>query len=179
MNKYAKYKVIPPISNERAMAFWQGVAMSDPDKCWNWKGYVSNDGYGQFKIGGVKFRANRIAYFLHKNTDPWPLMVCHFCDTPRCANPAHLFLGTATDNMTDRDQKNRTARGLRQGAHTHPERLARGERHGRAKLTAEQVRQIRQRRASEGLSARQLAEHFGVSRTNIKDILAGRIWRSI
>ena len=47
-----------------------------------------------------------------------------------------------------------------------------GERHGRAKLTASNVRDIRARHA-EGVSARQLAREYGVAATTITRIFHG------
>jgi len=46
----------------------------------------------------------------------------------RCCNPAHLKLGTPSQNTLDRHAKGRTARGDRHGWHLHPECIPRGKR---------------------------------------------------
>jgi hypothetical protein len=56
-----------------------------------------------------------------------------------------------------------------------PERMARGARHGQAKLTAEQVWEIKTSQDTN----RALATKFGVSRTLIGDIRTGRVWRHL
>jgi DNA-binding transcriptional regulator YiaG len=48
-----------------------------------------------------------------------------------------------------------------------------GERHGSAKLTLQQVLQIR---ASQNVSQQELAERFGVYQSCISNIRAGRRW---
>lgn len=116
----------------------------------------------------------------------------HRCDTPACCNPEHLFLGTAADNVADMVAKGRQARGDRVAARLRPERVPRGDRHWSkskpesilrgtrhpaAKLTQAQVREIRQRHAADGMTHRQIASLYGVSRELIGLIVRGLIWR--
>jgi hypothetical protein len=71
------------------------------------------------------------------------------------------------------------ARGEAHGRHTHPERTARGSRHGCAKLTEDQVDELRRlyvesRKPGETrLSGRALAKTFGVSPKQVSRILKG------
>lgn len=94
-------------------------------------------------------------------------MVCHHCDNPPCCNPAHLFLGTALDNVRDMLNKGR-------------ERPAYGRRHHAAKLTEEQVREIRARRAR-GEKLVDLAEEFHVGGPRLSVITRHpeKAWRHV
>jgi hypothetical protein len=85
------------------------------------------------------------------------MFVCHRCDVPSCVNPAHLFAGTASDNMADMHSK---GRGIR------------GEASGNAKLTAAQILDIRN--AAE--HPRLLAERFGVTQAHIHRVRNGTTW---
>ncbi len=40
------------------------------------------------------------------------LCILHKCDNPACVNPDHLCIGTIYDNVTDRNKKKRTAKGV-------------------------------------------------------------------
>lgn len=91
---------------------------------------------------------------------------------------ANLAWGTAADNARDRDRHGRTARGDRNGVRRHPERVARGERQGSAKLTASQVRTIRERLA-QGHRQRDVAADFGVSQRAIHNINARKTWKHV
>jgi hypothetical protein len=90
--------------------FWAKVDQSGD--CWLWTGGTSAKGYGVFALdhGGPhahQTSAHRIAFGLAKGEVPDDLLVCHSCDTPRCCNPEHLFLGTCQENIDDMMRKRR------------------------------------------------------------------------
>lgn len=237
-----------------AKRFWRSVRIGKPDECWCWAGDQNSNRYGRFRIANHRVAAHRAAFVLSGRELPTTLLICHRCDVRLCCNPAHLFAGTAADNIHDMVNKQRHAhgathgarkhpdrcpRGERHGSRTHPEclprgdehyarrhpeklsrgdrhyarthpeklargdrsgarlhperiprgdqhysrmrpeRLARGERHGQAKLTAEKVIEMRRRYAAGGVSQRQLARDYGVTRLTVSRILEGRLWRHI
>ena len=81
------------------------------DTCWLWKAGLNHKQYGQFSItidGCTKtYRAHRFIYEYFNGTIPEGMLVCHTCDTPRCVNPDHLWLGTVSDNAVDSVNKKR------------------------------------------------------------------------
>ncbi len=89
-----------------ATRFWCQVA--DTEKgCWEWLGVRNPNGYGSFSFRKSPFIAHRMAYLLEHGKLPEKLFVCHQCDNPGCVNPAHLFIGTASDNVQDMLAKGR------------------------------------------------------------------------
>jgi hypothetical protein len=116
-------------------------------------------------------RAHRVAFFLHHGRWPDPCAL-HRCDNPPCVNPAHLFEGTKADNSRDMASKGRD------GSHTHPELVPRGEAHGIAKLTAEKVAAIRDALAS-GEPQRSIASRFGVHHSAIGKMHRGQTWSHV
>lgn len=127
--------------------------------CWIWTGSVTRDGYGQFAIASRPVSAHRYAYRIAFGSIPNGLCVCHRCDVRACVNPAHLFVGTNMENMQDKMVKGRHVSSC-------------GERHGSAKLTAEQVLAIR----SDPRLLREIAADYGVVETTISHIKTGRTW---
>ena len=89
---------------ERFEAFILPVTESG---CFLWIGCCDTDGYGVFKAHGFNWKAPRMAYLLAYGPFPLELHVLHKCDIPCCVNPKHLFLGTNTDNIQDRNKKGR------------------------------------------------------------------------
>ena len=132
--------------------------------CLLWTGY-SHHSRGFFSVNGKPQMAHRVAYHLAKGDIPDGLCVRHTCDVSLCVNPDHLILGTHADNMRDMKERDR-----RKG-----KVAVQGEKHGSAKLTEDQVRQIGTSRKTRN----QLATEFGVSPSTIKAIRNGRLWKHL
>lgn len=94
------------IKQSPEIRFLRYINKYGPNSCWIWTG-ASSKGYGVFKSKDKTGSAHRYSYELHKGQIPSGLFVCHHCDNPICVNPAHLFLGTASDNMQDKLKKQR------------------------------------------------------------------------
>lgn len=138
-----------------------------PD-CWIWLGATySAPGlpYGLvWQNEGKTWRtAHRVMWELKRGAIPEGLQVLHRCDNPRCVNPEHLFLGTAAENANDRHAKRRDARGVK---------------HGRAKLSEQQVQEIRVRAAG-GQSVNSLAKEFGVTQGVARKVVLRELWKHV
>lgn len=103
---YAKGK--EPIKSGRpatpaAERFWPKVSVRSEDECWEWAGGKTSLGYGCFYWSPGKCEnAQRSSWKIHYGDIPLGKSVLHKCDNKGCVNPNHLYLGTASDNMTDR-----------------------------------------------------------------------------
>lgn len=129
--------------------------------CWEWSGYIDNKGYGRIMTDRGPVRAHRVSYVLHHGEVPGRLYVLHHCDNRKCVNPIHLYVGTHTQNMKDKVQRGRSFTGDQKG-----------EAHGRAKLTNEQVYAIR---ASDKPNP-MLARRYGLTPSAIGMIKRRKTW---
>jgi len=144
--------------------FWEKVAFlgAGLDDCWEWRGGKSK-GYGEINRGGrgsEHLSAHRVSWELANDLIPKGMCVLHHCDNPSCVNPAHLFLDTQVENLQDMMRKGRSAR---------------GERVAGAKLTEQDVHEIRQM-LSRGISQRVVARKYGVIQQTVAAINVGQSW---
>jgi HNH endonuclease len=58
--------------------------------CWEWQGYRTQDGYGQFWDGEAQALTHRWSYEHHVGPIPNTLVIDHLCRNPPCVNPTHL-----------------------------------------------------------------------------------------
>lgn len=134
--------------------------------CLIWTGGVNSCGYGKFWLG-KECRAHRIAYQLAYGDIPEDQHVMHLCDVPACVRWDHLVLGTHRENMTDMTDKRR---------YKMPDNT--GEKHGNAKLSEEDVLEMRNLHAR-GVKQRAIAEQFGLSYQQTSRIINRKQWTHI
>lgn len=162
--------------------FWRFAPRGEPTECWPWAGGIKRGGYGTFSISvdGRPFTlgAHRVAYELSVGAVPEGMHVCHHCDNPACVNPAHLFLGTHTDNMRDMIAKGRARRRTGPFPQSALANRARGEDSVASKLTEAAVLRIKALLLI-GVSQTEIAEKHGVSKTCISQIARGDAWRHV
>jgi hypothetical protein len=125
--------------------------------CWIWNGYINPSGYGQTSYNTL---AHRISYEMHFGAIPDGHFVCHKCDVPSCVNPDHLFAGTTQENTADKVSKGRQTK---------------GELCAKAKLTADNVREIR----ASSLTSAALARIYGVSDVAVCYVRLRKTWRHV
>lgn len=146
--------------------FWSKVEHGPG--CWIWQGSTKGRRYGAISRSVNKrkdwFQAHLIALCLERGSVPAAPCVLHECDNPKCCRPSHLRPGTQADNVADMYAKGRNVNRGHVGT-SHP----------MAKLTDEQVLDIRARLA-EGYTQLSLARTFGVCQTAISHIKTGRSW---
>jgi len=151
-----------------AERFWPKVQRGGSTECWLWTVYRSRQGYGIFGLPGREgghALAHRVAWELVNGPIPDGFHVLHHCDNPPCVNPAHLFLGTDADNSHDKVVKGRASH-------------LRGEDSGMAKLTEQDVREIR-RLSALGYEQRPLGRMFGVCKSAIGYIVRRETWKHV
>lgn len=129
--------------------FWSKVNKTENENtCWEWQASTFRNGYGHFFINGKMASSHRVAWLMTYGAIPETMYICHRCDNRKCCNPNHLFLGTHAENQRDMAMKHRSPH---------------GEKHKNAKLTAEQVENMRMLYRSGGITYRELAAKFGMS----------------
>lgn len=149
-----------------------GTCINAETGCHEWVKCLSTTGYGRLWDGEETHYVHRLRWRAETGAIPEGLEVCHVCDNPACNNIKHLFLGTHEENMRDMAAKGHI------GAYTKPEKVARGERAGGARLNEEEVQLIREIYAAGSTPQRPLAKQFNVSQSTIWQVVTYKTWRS-
>lgn len=145
-------------------AVWRRVARGGPADHWPFIGPRDRDGYGRVQIDGRKYSVPRLILAEKLGRELVDGEVSrHTCHQRDCSNPAHIIVGTQGDNMRDRDEAGRQAR---------------GERNGRSVLSEAQVI-VARRLHAKGIACRDLAELLGVDLATIRSAVTGVTWASL
>lgn len=147
--------------------FWNRV--NKTETCWLWTASFRK-GYGQMWDGMKIISAHRLSWEIANGPIVGGLCVLHKCDVRACVRPSHLFLGTIADNQTDMKLKGRR-KGINGGLV--------GSNHGMAKLSDDQVLEIRRLTAAGLISKREIARKFLVTHPLISQIHKRKVWRHI
>ncbi len=143
--------------------FWSKVVITaDTERCWEWQGAKGRGSYGISSYRNKTITAHRLAWFFVYEEMP-KLQVLHSCDNRICVNPNHLREGTNQDNVDDKVNRNRQPM---------------GEHHKNAKLTNNDVLQIRQLLSNRVLQV-DIAKMFKVSTHTISAIKKGLRWSHV
>lgn len=141
--------------------FEQYAPIPRDNGCLDWPlAQSKSTGYGSFWFDRKPIYAHRVAYLLAHGPISEDQMVRHSCDNRMCINPRHLSIGSARDNIQDMVDR---------------ERQARGSRDGNAKLNEEQVAEI-WRELYQGTGKTALARRYEVTRQTIWAIETKRTW---
>ncbi len=133
-------------------------------KCWLWTAATAGAGYGTFRLSNPRryVYAHRLALERKLGRALRPKeYALHSCDVPRCVHPDHLRSGDQSDNMQECSERGRTAR---------------GERSATARLTEQDVREIRALLDVPGRRMQDIADRYGVSRPAVSNIHSGKTW---
>lgn len=145
-----------------AFRLWNRLGVyPGPDDCWEDQGQIGKRGYGIISIRPEFSKlttTHRLMWALTHGTIPEGKHVLHRCDNRKCCNPAHLFLGDQTINMRDMWAKDR------------------GHVWG-ARLTREQVKEIRSKWGRTKRNAAHIAKEYGVDPKTVRNILKGASWK--
>lgn len=131
------------------------------DECLIYPFSPGSHGYGTLTIDGHQILAHRyICTIFHSDAPSLFHQTAHLCGIKLCVNKHHLRWATRSENESDK---------ITHGTHN------RGEHHGGAKLTMENVKNIR---IAAGYH-KDIAKRYDISRQTVGDIKNRRRWQWI
>lgn len=140
--------------------------------------------YGTISFNGKVWLVHRTLWeFFHQRKMPGHLEALHGCDRPRCCNPDHLRPGTRQENVDDYERRIRNpAKGMRNGAYTHPEKRPKNERIVELEIKEDIAGLIKGCLEIMGTDLAvifSIAAHFRTTAYIIQQAASGEIWRNV
>lgn len=129
--------------------------------CWLYKKSTSGP-YGKVRWERKWFSAHRASYEQFIGEIPKDKWVCHKCDTPKCINPDHLFIGSPSDNRIDALKKRR---------------VPVGEKSHLARFTDIQIEEMRALK-NEGFTYLRISRIFNCTFSQIQYVIKNKIRRN-
>jgi hypothetical protein len=133
-------------------------------------GLVRNKRYLYVSVSCKRMQAHRLVLLAFAGPCPPGMQCRHLDGNPKNNRVENLAWGTPLENAADKHRHGTTARGPWMAKNR-----VRGERHHKAKLTEQQVREVLD--SCESHAA--LGRRFGVNKTTIFAIRRGKNWRSV
>lgn len=128
--------------------------------CWLWNGGCTRDGYAAVWNGTTMSLGHKFTFEeTYKRKVPPHLILRHKCNTERCINPMHVIEGTDKENSAD--------------AKAHNGKFS------MAKLTEDQVREIRRLWDVGKLNQMALGVMFNVHGSTIGQIVNRKTWQDL
>ena len=173
--------------------FGTRIKIEGVHKCWLWLRYHNRDGYGQTSHKGKLWLTHRLSFFLMNGWVP-PLLDHKICDTRGCCHPNHVVPSTHKENVgrslkakeaSKRTFKNKSPEwkaNIRKAMLSKsPEwkaNLLKAHR-AKAKLTIQQVREIRRRYicGSRIRGTYALGRKYGVNPKTILNVVRNILWK--
>lgn len=140
---------------------WLMKRLAEPfgDECVEWPFSKTPDGYGQVSKDYKNLRPNRIACATKSTPPNNRCHAAHSCGNRSCFNPKHLRWASPKENCADK---------IAHGTHL------KGEKISQAKLTNEQVAEMRRLYNTNQATQIELAYRFGVTMAATNRILCGK-----
>ena len=125
------------------------VEVDHVTECWEWTRAKTRAGYGETFVNGKVVYTHRISveFFIGPIADK--MHVDHLCRNPSCCNPKHLEVVTHAENLR---------------------------RSPTVKLNQDSANEIRVLHA-QGITPKELASRYSISRESVYGLLKGRTWR--
>jgi len=119
--------------------------------CLEWNSILKGRRYPIIHFLDKQEAVHRVVWKICKGDISKNMCICHTCDNPKCVNILHLFKGTHKDNMKDKVNKGRQAKGNKicQPMFTQSD--------------IQQIFQLRQK----GLSMKEISEKFNTTKQTI------------